>query len=66
MLRDTVIALRLHLEESKGETDFERGYQMGLGHAVDVLKLQCDAFGLREDLGWMEPDVAKWLRTDDE
>lgn len=39
---------------------------MGLGHAVDVLKLQCDAFGLREDLGWMEPDVAKWLRTDDE
>jgi hypothetical protein len=65
MLRDTLIELRQHLEQSTGTSDFDRGYQMGLGYAVDVLKQQCDAFGLRDDLGWMEPDVTKWLRKDE-
>jgi hypothetical protein len=65
MLRDTVIELREHLAEVESETDFDRGYRMGLGFALDTLKVQCDAFGLRDDLGWMEPDVTKWLRNDD-
>lgn len=65
MLRDTVIWLRRHLAEVEGTTDFDRGYSMGLGFAVDTLKQQCETFGLRDDLGWMEPDVRKWLRTDD-
>jgi len=64
MFRDTVIELRQHLKESQGNSDFERGYQMGLGYALEVLKDQCHSFGLREDLGWMEPDVTTWLRKD--
>lgn len=64
MLRDTVILLKEHLAKAEGETDFARGYRMGLGFAVDLLKSQCDVFGLRDDLGWMEPDVTKWLRKD--
>ena len=66
MLRDTVIELRQHLEASTGESDFDRGYQMGLDYALDLLTQQCNAFGLRRDLGWMEPNVTKWLHTDDE
>jgi hypothetical protein len=66
MLRDTVIELREHLAEVEGETDFDRGYRMGLGFAVDTLKSQCDVFGLRDDLGWMEPDVTKWLRKEED
>jgi hypothetical protein len=62
MLRDTVIDLRIYLAGQTGETEFDKGYQMGLAHAIDTLKHQCEAFGLRDDLGWMEPDVAKWLR----
>ena len=62
MLRDTVIELRQFLEEQTGNGDFERGYQMGLQYALEVLKQQCDTFGLVDDLGWMEPDVTKWLR----
>ena len=64
MLRDTVIWLREQLAEVEGETDFTRGFRMGLGLAVDTLKNQCDTFGLRDDLGWMEPDVTKWLRKE--
>jgi hypothetical protein len=58
--------LREHLAEVEGQTDFDRGYQMDLRFAVDTLKDQCDAFGLRDDLGWMEPDVSKWLRKADD
>lgn len=65
MLRDTVIELRQHLAEVEGETEFDSGYRMGLGLAIDTLKHQCDAFGLRDELGWMEPDVKKWLRKDE-
>jgi hypothetical protein len=61
MLRDTVIWLREHLAKVEGGTDFDLGYRMGLGFAVDTLKQQCEVFGLRDDLGWMEPDVTKWL-----
>jgi hypothetical protein len=64
MLRDTVIELRHELEAVESGTDFDRGYAMGLSRALDVLYQQCLAFGLREDLGWMEPDTAKWLRKD--
>ena len=62
MLRDTVIDLQIYLAGQNGQTEFDKGYQMGLAHAIDTLKRQCEAFGLRDDLGWMEPDVAKWLR----
>jgi len=65
MLRDTVIELRDHLAEGEDETDFDRGYRMGLGFALDTLKIQCATFGLRDDLGWMEPDTTKWLRKDE-
>lgn len=52
MLRDTVVELLAQLEEaSKGESDFDTGYRLGLGYAIDVLKLQCEAFGLPDDLG---------------
>ena len=34
------------------------------GLAAIHLKRQCDVFGLRDDLGWMEPDVSKWLREE--
>ena len=64
MLRDTVIELREHLAEVEGETDFDRGYRRGRRFALDMLKGQCDVFGLRDDLGWMEPDVTNWLRKD--
>lgn len=66
MLRDTVIWLREQLASVEGATDFERGYRMGLAFAVDTLKDQCDLFGLRDDLGWMEPDVTKWLTKNED
>ena len=62
MLRDTVVDLQLYLAEKTGETDFDKGYRMGLAHAIETLRHQCETFGLRDDLGWMEPDVTKWLR----
>jgi hypothetical protein len=62
MLRDTVIDLQVYLSEHVGETEFDKGYRMGLANAIETLKHQCEAFGLRDDLGWMEPDVTKWLR----
>jgi hypothetical protein len=62
MLRDTVVDLQLYLAERPGETDFDKGYSMGLAHAIETLRHQCEAFGLRDDLGWMEPDGTKWLR----
>ena len=62
MLRDTVIDLQHQLTEVTGDTEFDRGYCMGLALALETLKHQCEAFGLRDDLGWMEPDVTKWLR----
>ncbi|MEG3155314.1 hypothetical protein [Sphingomonas sp. RB1R13] len=65
MLRDTIVWLREHLAEVEVDTDFDRGYRMGLGFALDTLKIQCDAFGLRDDLGWTEPDVTKRLRKED-
>lgn len=64
MLRDTVLEMKEHLDGLTGETDFDRGYAMAYDFATKTLKRQCDAFGLREDLGWMEPDVSKWLRDD--
>ena len=65
MLRDAVLEMKEHLEGLAGDTDFERGYAMAYDFATDTLKRQCDAFGLRDDLGWMEPDLAKWLQSDD-
>ena len=62
MLRDTVIDLRQRLVDITGNTEFDDGYRMGLGLAIETLRNQCYAFDLREDLGWMEPDVTKWLR----
>jgi hypothetical protein len=51
MLRDTVVELLDHLETTTGgTTDFDRGYRTGLGYAIDVLKMQCAAFGLPDDL----------------
>lgn len=62
MLRDTVVEMKEHLDGLTCETDFDRGYAMAYDFATKTLKQQCDTFGLREDLGWMEPDLAKWLR----
>lgn len=64
MLRDTVIEMKEHLDGLTRETDFDRGYAMAYDFATTTLKHQCETFGLREDLGWMEPDVTKWLRED--
>ena len=64
MLRDTVIEMKDHLSDLTGETDFDRGYAMAYDFATKTLKRQCDVFGLRDDLGWMEPDVSKWLREE--
>jgi len=51
MLRDTVVELLDQLKEaSKGTTDFDKGYRLGLGYAIDTLKLTCEAFGLPDDL----------------
>ena len=52
MLRDTVVELLDCLATAAaGTTDFDNGYRCGLGYAIDVLKLQCEAFGLPDDLG---------------
>lgn len=64
MLRDTVVEMKEHLDGLTHETDFDRGYATAYDFATKTLKQRCDTFGLREDLGWMEPDVAKWLRGD--
>jgi len=64
MLRDTVIEMKDHLSDLTSETDFDRGYAMAYDFATKTLKRQCDVFGLRDDLGWMEPDVSKWLREE--
>jgi len=51
MLRDTVVELLHHLETTaNGTSDFDKGYRLGLGYAINVLKLQCESFGLPEDL----------------
>lgn len=65
MLRDTVLELKKYLSELSGNTDFDRGYTAGFDFATRTLKHQCEVFGLRDDLGWMEPDLATWLRSDD-
>lgn len=52
MLRDTVVELLHHLETAtSGSTEFDKGYRLGLGYAIDVLKMQCEAFGLPDNLG---------------
>jgi len=51
MLRDTVVELMAELEALADETgDFNRGYRMGLHRGLDVLKQQCIAFGIPEDM----------------
>ncbi len=65
MLRDTVVWLREQQEDQSTDTDFTRGYRMGFGFALDTFKNQCDTFGLTEDLGWMQPDLEKWLKESD-
>ncbi|MFN3726011.1 MAG: hypothetical protein ACK4SZ_06870 [Allosphingosinicella sp.] len=65
MLRDTVLEMKEHLDGLAGESDFDRGYAMAYDFATRTLKQQCDVFGLRDDLGWLEPDLEKWLKSDD-
>lgn len=65
MLRDTVVWLREQLVERSAESEFDRGYQMGFSFALETLKNQCKSFGLADDLGWMQPDLEKWLRESD-
>jgi len=65
MLRDTVVWMLDQQNEQSGDTDFGRGFRMGYGFALDTLKNQCETFGLADDLGWMQPDVEKWLKETD-
>jgi len=51
MLRDTVVELIHELEALADEPGaFSRGYRMGLHRGLDVLKQQCIAFGIPEDM----------------
>lgn len=65
MLRDTVVWMLDQQNVHSGDTDFEQGYRMGYSFALDTLKSQCETFGLADDLGWMQPDVEKWLKAPD-
>ena len=64
LLRDTLVDLRERLAEVRANSNSDDGYAMGLDHATSTLKNTAEAFGLRDDLGWMEPDVSKWLRSE--
>ena len=51
MLRDTVVELIGELEALADEPgDFNKGYRMGLQRGLYVLKQQCVAFGIPEDM----------------
>ena len=51
MLRDTVVKLMSELEALTDEPgEFNRGYRMGLYRGLDMLKQQCIAFAIPEDM----------------
>lgn len=60
LLRDYIYEMQERVSEASGNTDFDRGYDMGLQSALDNLLGKIETFGLKVEIAAAINDKNKY------